>query len=77
MTTTLAALLGPKLPPLRIVDIGAMDLGASPYQPLLELSGTTVIGFEPNPEECMKLNQQGNASQRHLPLKLRNSFCSC
>lgn len=47
-------------PTLKVVDIGAMDVGAPPYAPLLQLPGTRVVGFEPNPEECARLNAKAN-----------------
>ncbi len=57
-----------RLPPrLKIIDVGAMDIGSPPYAPLLELPGATVIGFEPNPEECEKLNAKGVRSHSYVP----------
>lgn len=69
MTTDLASLLGAHLPTLRIVDVGAMDLGpgTAPYAPLLGLPGVEVIGFEPNEEECEKLLQLASPGHRYLP----------
>lgn len=61
------ALLGGPAPSLKIIDVGAMDIGSPPYAPLLELPGSTVIGFEPNPEECARLNAKQNASHRYVP----------
>lgn len=67
MNKTLASLLGEELPALRIVDVGAMDLGAPPYAALLALPGASVVGFEPNPIECSRLNQAGHAQHTYLP----------
>jgi len=67
MDDGIIGLLGGAPPPLKIVDVGAMDIGAPPYARLLDLAGATVIGFEPNPEECDKLNAKGLASHRYVP----------
>lgn len=66
MADILALLDGPP-PPLKIVDVGAMDIGSPPYAPLLQIPGATVIGFEPNPEECAKLNAKQTASHKYVP----------
>ncbi len=54
-------------PPLKVIDVGAMDIGATPYEALLSVPGCTVIGFEPNPEECAKLNEQPAPGRSYLP----------
>ncbi len=51
---------------LSILDVGAMNLGEEIYAPLLELKRGAVLGFEPVPEECEKLNAAGT-SHRYLP----------
>jgi FkbM family methyltransferase len=65
----LSEILGVKCPSLRIVDVGAMDLGpgTAPYAPLLGLDRVEVLGFEPNPEECAKLSANCPPGQRYLP----------
>lgn len=63
----ISSLLGDPPPSLKIVDVGAMEIGSPPYAPLLELPTATVIGFEPNPEECAKLNAKQVASHRYVP----------
>ncbi len=67
MSDGILSLLDGPPPPITIVDVGAMDIGATPYAALLELPGTRVIGFEPNPEECAKLNEKQLTSHRYLP----------
>ncbi|MCC6212856.1 MAG: FkbM family methyltransferase [Burkholderiales bacterium] len=57
----------PALPTIRIVDVGAMDVGDTPYAPLLAAVPCEVIGFEPVEEECRKLNDAGQAGRRFLP----------
>jgi FkbM family methyltransferase len=57
--------------PLRasIVDIGAMDLGGEedPFVRLSRRGLASIIGFEPLPEECAKLNAKADATRRYLP----------
>lgn len=60
-------LLGGVNIPVKVVDVGAMDIGPTPYDALLELGATTVIGFEPNPVECEKLQRSAPASRHYLP----------
>ena len=55
------------LPPVKIVDVGAMDVGDAPYAPLVAALPCEVIGFEPGEEECRKLNDAGQAGRRFLP----------
>lgn len=44
---------------IKIVDIGAMSLGEGkePYAGLVSSGRAEVVGFEPNPTECEKLNR--------------------
>ena len=53
---------------INIVDIGAMMLGdeKEPYRPLLNAGKASVVGFEPNEQECAKLNALGGTS-RYYP----------
>lgn len=56
------------LPQLKIVDVGAMDVGeAEPWARLVSSGVASLIGFEPNPTECEKLTQAGRANSRFLP----------
>jgi len=56
------------LPLIDILDVGAMMLGAeAPYGKLVENKRARLIGFEPNEEECRKLNDTYGAPHRFLP----------
>src|ERR1700733_15665799 len=58
------------MPPLMTaVDIGAMLLGGhtDPYLRLNKLGRLNVIGFEPQPAECDKLNALALPGRRYLP----------
>ena len=56
------------LPTLKIVDVGAMDVGeAEPWSGLVEIGAATLIGFEPNPPECEKLNASAGPNTQYLP----------
>ncbi len=61
--------LMPELPPIRIVDVGAMTLGADtdPYAPLLRALRCEVVGFEPLEAECEKLNRGAAPGRVYLP----------
>ncbi|HXZ86398.1 MAG TPA: FkbM family methyltransferase [Myxococcota bacterium] len=61
------SLVLPEPPPLKIVDVGAMSVGADPYERLAEQMPCTVIGFEPLEEECRKLNAAARPGRRFLP----------
>ena len=59
---------GLTIPSLKILDVGAMDVGEQEPWTRLVTSGTaSLIGFEPNPVECEKLNRSGRANCRFLP----------
>ena len=47
---------------LSVLDVGAMNLGEEVYAPLLRARRASVLGFEPVPEECEKLNARGDYS---------------
>jgi FkbM family methyltransferase len=66
MSQGIAALLT-EIPRIQIIDVGAMELGDPLYAPLLALPGATLVGFEPNPEECARLNAKPNSAQRFVP----------
>ncbi len=57
------------LPPIKIVDIGAMSLGEGedPYSPLLAALPCELIGFEPVEAEFAKLQQTKSPNTRFLP----------
>jgi FkbM family methyltransferase len=59
----------PELPLLRIVDVGAMDLGegTDPYDLLGKALPCEVLGFEPVVEECERRNATARAGCRYLP----------
>lgn len=68
MKRDLAQILGPECPPLRICDVGAMDLGeGTPFAALMSLPGTELIGFEPNPDECEKLVRSAPPGRSYFP----------
>lgn len=62
-------LLEDRPPPLHVVDVGAMSLGAGtdPFEPLLKRDAARVVGFEPVPSECEKLNRLHDGRRRYLP----------
>jgi FkbM family methyltransferase len=66
---SLVQMLGPKLPMIDIVDVGAMELdGEKPgYMSLVESGVGRLVGFEPNPVECNKLNASNAGNCRYLP----------
>jgi FkbM family methyltransferase len=59
----------PKLPPLKIVDVGAMSLGeeSDAYSPLANAVHCEVIGFEPVAKECEKLIAMNIPGRTYLP----------
>lgn len=61
----LKKIFGEVLPSFTFVDIGAMSFDSEPYAPMIEQGIGSVIGFEPVPEECEKLNHM-NRDSRHL-----------
>jgi FkbM family methyltransferase len=58
--------------PIRVVDVGAMELGdgATPYDALIANGLGTVVGFEPQEDECQKLNDRAKPGRRFLPYAL-------
>jgi FkbM family methyltransferase len=61
------SLVLPELPPLKIVDVGAMNTGDEPYAQLLESCDCALVGFEPLEAECRKLNAAARAGALFLP----------
>jgi FkbM family methyltransferase len=58
--------IGRPVPPIRIVDIGAMPQGEDRYQALIAAGLAEVIGFEPNPEQYARLAGR-SGPYRYLP----------
>jgi FkbM family methyltransferase len=55
-------------PPVKIIDVGAMDVGESePWARLVQSGAAHLIGFEPNPAECEKLNAAAKPNTDYLP----------
>lgn len=55
-------------PVIRIVDVGAMDIGHDAvWQPLADAGLAQVVGFEPVATECEKLNATAAPGMRFLP----------
>jgi FkbM family methyltransferase len=75
------SLILPELPPIRIVDVGAMNTGDDPYRPLAESMACELVGFEPVEEECRKLNAEGRGACAFLPYVIgdgsERSFHEC
>jgi FkbM family methyltransferase len=61
-------------PPMTAVEIGAMLLEGQtdPTVRLSQLGMLRVIGFEPQPAECEKLNALGRLGRRYLPYAIAN-----
>ncbi len=66
---SLIDMLGRRAPHMKVVDVGAMWLGADdpPYGALTKAGKCDVIGFEPQQNECDKLNKMGLKRQSYLP----------
>jgi protein O-GlcNAc transferase len=57
----------PELSPIEILDVGAA-IGETPsYQPLVDAGRARVIGFEPNTDECQRLNEVYGGTHRFFP----------
>lgn len=52
---------------LTILDVGAAFLDAPSYQSLVDAGRARIIGFEPDPEACRKLNEKYGEPHRFLP----------
>lgn len=65
----LSEFLGSQAPRVDIVDVGAMALDGhvNEYSALVKHGNGYVVGFEPIPAECEKLNRNAGKKQRFLP----------
>ena len=54
-------------PPLQITDIGAMAIGAEPWDALVDRGAATLLGFGPQPDECARCNAAARPNRRYLP----------
>jgi FkbM family methyltransferase len=71
--------------PIKILDVGAMiiDNQLPDYQALLKPGVSKVIGFEPNEEECQKVNQSCTGDCLFLPYFIGDgseqtfNLCNC
>ena len=52
---------------VQVIDVGAMDLGAEVYDPLVKGGVAGVLGFECVPAECERLNAMARESRAYLP----------
>jgi FkbM family methyltransferase len=52
---------------IHVVDVGAMSIDEDIYAPLERVGRATVLGFEPVPEECAKLNAAARTGHQYLP----------
>src|SRR5690349_4296861 len=59
----------PDLPPVRILDVGALDDPnvPPPYATLIASGRAQLVGFEPNPLGFLKLTQKYPAPHRFFP----------
>lgn len=71
------------LPPIKIIDVGAMGVDGQDetYEPLLEVCDVQVIGFEPVAAECEKLQRTYGPRRQFLPYAIgdgsRRTFHTC
>ena len=61
--------LGPHIPPIKIIDVGALDAGPEHvvYRALLGPGRSSVVGFEPDEAERAKLNAAAPSGHLFLP----------
>ncbi|MCX7170903.1 MAG: FkbM family methyltransferase [Proteobacteria bacterium] len=52
---------------IEILDIGAAICESPSYQPLVDAGHARITGFEPNPQECERLNQVYGGTHRFFP----------
>lgn len=62
--------LEPALPPVRVLDIGALDSPNFPprHAALVAAGRAHIVGFEPHPAGCAALNRKYGPPHRFLPL---------
>ena len=54
--------------PIQITDVGAMNIGGQErWQALLDRGLATLLGFEPQEEECRRCNAESKPGCRYLP----------
>lgn len=68
-------------PHVHIIDVGAMMIGANPWDALVQQRAATVTGFEPQADECARLEENAGPNHRYLPYALgdgaRRRFHRC
>jgi FkbM family methyltransferase len=48
-----------QVPEIKVLDVGASDIGRTPcYQGLVDKGVASVVGFEPNEQQCLFLNEK-------------------
>lgn len=52
---------------INVLDVGAALSERPPYQGLVEAGRARIIGFEPNAEECARLNKEYGPPHRFFP----------
>ncbi|MDZ4852007.1 MAG: hypothetical protein SGI77_22190 [Pirellulaceae bacterium] len=52
---------------IQVLDVGAAYCGNPIYQPLIDSKRCRVVGFEPNADECNKLNQHYGPPHQFFP----------
>ena len=57
----------PPFSPIRIIDVGAMDIGEDVHAPLVRAGIATVLGFECVQAECDRLNAKKRGTHTYLP----------
>jgi len=67
MSHAFSAALGVNVPPIAIVDVGAMAEGPDRHASLVDGGMATVVGFEPNPEQFERLAASPRPGRTYLP----------
>jgi protein O-GlcNAc transferase len=52
---------------ISVLDIGAAYTEPPPYQPLIDAGRARLVGFEPDPQECERLNREYGPPHRFFP----------
>ncbi len=57
------------LSPIRIVDVGALRVSGAPepYEPILQYAAVEITGFEPDANECNRLNDPRHPERKYFP----------